>query len=313
VPAVKRNGSPPRTKRKRLSKSTTLHRPAIGRRKNFFGGEVMKNHSLCWVGLFALTAALFTADRASAQIYGVGGPSPFGLYGPYNTRPFGTVGLYGPGFSGLYGVTNPGLYGAYGLGTPGLYGSYGLGTPGLSAYYGYNPYAFSQNPLAGQYNPYLNALNYPGYRSPVELYGLGVSPVAPLSSLNAYYGGGYIPPVGINTYSSLYPPAQATLKISDKLNKSAARVSSVQVKVPSPDAEVWFAGIKTKQSGLNRDFVTPELEPGKNYKYQVRAIWKDKGVEVEQNRTINFQSGQNVMVDFTGPPMTEQKTDPGKK
>jgi uncharacterized protein (TIGR03000 family) len=79
------------------------------------------------------------------------------------------------------------------------------------------------------------------------------------------------------------------------------------------EADVWFGGVKTKQTGKEREFVTPPLEPGQKYKYQVRAVWSEKGVEGEYNRTVEFQAGQSVVVDFTQPGLSEKQPQPEKK
>jgi uncharacterized protein (TIGR03000 family) len=71
----------------------------------------------------------------------------------------------------------------------------------------------------------------------------------------------------------------------------------VTVRVPSPDAQVWFDDHRTQQGGMQRMFETPSLESG-NYSYKVRAKWRQDGKDMDQTRTVRVQPGQRVMVDF---------------
>jgi uncharacterized protein (TIGR03000 family) len=70
-----------------------------------------------------------------------------------------------------------------------------------------------------------------------------------------------------------------------------------RVRVPA-DAEVWFSGQQTVQRGSQRRFVTPPLEDGQVWKYEVRARWKQDGKDVEQTRRIAVHAGDRVTVDF---------------
>jgi uncharacterized protein (TIGR03000 family) len=72
------------------------------------------------------------------------------------------------------------------------------------------------------------------------------------------------------------------------------------VKVPA-DAEVWFGSGKTRQTGELREFVSPELEPGRDYTYEVKARWTENGKEVVRTRTFDVSAGAWLVVDFTRP------------
>jgi len=74
----------------------------------------------------------------------------------------------------------------------------------------------------------------------------------------------------------------------------------MQVIVPSTDAEVWFQGVKTSQTGTVREFVSPSLTPGNNYSYEVRARWTlPSGKVVNQSRTVRVRAGTRATIDFT--------------
>jgi uncharacterized protein (TIGR03000 family) len=75
---------------------------------------------------------------------------------------------------------------------------------------------------------------------------------------------------------------------------------SVAVRVPF-DADVWFEGRKTTQTGVVRDFESPPLSAGEKYLYHVRARWSEQGRMIDQTRTIPVQAGARVRVDFLAP------------
>ena len=72
------------------------------------------------------------------------------------------------------------------------------------------------------------------------------------------------------------------------------------------DAEVWFDGAKTTQSGPDREFLSPALRPGQSYSYDVRARWKDGGREVDRTRRVTFYAGDELTLDFTTARVQEQ-------
>jgi len=71
----------------------------------------------------------------------------------------------------------------------------------------------------------------------------------------------------------------------------------VLVRVPSPDAQVWFDDHRTQQGGMQRMFDSPPLQSG-TYSYNIRAKWRQDGKDMEQTRTVRVQPGQRVTVDF---------------
>jgi uncharacterized protein (TIGR03000 family) len=73
--------------------------------------------------------------------------------------------------------------------------------------------------------------------------------------------------------------------------------ATMNVRVPA-DAVIWFEGSKTGQRGASRTFVSPPLEKGQGFTYEIRARWTKDGKEVEQTRTVRVRAGENVDVDF---------------
>src|SRR3954470_15496469 len=58
-----------------------------------------------------------------------------------------------------------------------------------------------------------------------------------------------------------------------------AGTASLRVRVPA-DAELLFEGVRTSPVGGVRDFVTPPLEVGRDYRYTVVARWLEGGREM---------------------------------
>ena len=57
------------------------------------------------------------------------------------------------------------------------------------------------------------------------------------------------------------------------------------------DAEIWFEGDKTSQTGTSRTFVSPALQPGRNFTYDIRARWiSSEGKNVDQTRQVRVQA-----------------------
>ena len=77
------------------------------------------------------------------------------------------------------------------------------------------------------------------------------------------------------------------------------------IMVPA-DAEVWFDGAKTTQTGPDREFVSPPLRPGHSYSYDVRARWRDGGRAVDRTRRVTFYAGDELTLDFTANRVQEQ-------
>ena len=88
------------------------------------------------------------------------------------------------------------------------------------------------------------------------------------------------------------------------------------IRVPA-EATVWIEEQPTALTGLERQFVSPPLIPGKTYLYEVRARWQENGQDVEQKQTITLQAGADLKVRFPMPEplklpkgVTEEETMP---
>jgi uncharacterized protein (TIGR03000 family) len=82
------------------------------------------------------------------------------------------------------------------------------------------------------------------------------------------------------------------------------KAAVIRIKVP-PKALVYLSGEQMAQGGVNREFVTRDLEKGKQYTAEVQAKWKENGLEVTQSRKVPLHPGDRITVDFTRPPEKE--------
>jgi len=93
------------------------------------------------------------------------------------------------------------------------------------------------------------------------------------------------------------PPSNAQVLPNPTLSPAlgAARIT---LQVPA-NAKLWVDDSPTVQAGASREFVTPaSLERGKTYRYTFRAQWDENGQPVTRERTVEFQAGGAVIVNF---------------
>jgi uncharacterized protein (TIGR03000 family) len=84
--------------------------------------------------------------------------------------------------------------------------------------------------------------------------------------------------------------------------------ATIDVRVPAPDAEVFFEGNNTRQAGIRRLFQSPVLEAGPTYYYKIRAKWKQPdGQIVQQERSVGVKANETTVVDFTNPVKIDDK------
>jgi uncharacterized protein (TIGR03000 family) len=84
----------------------------------------------------------------------------------------------------------------------------------------------------------------------------------------------------------------------------ATNAARIVVRLPA-DAQLWVDDYQSNQTGPVRQLNTPaSLEPGRAYHYTLKAQWNQNGQPVTQERTVSFQAGQSVDVDFNQPAAT---------
>jgi uncharacterized protein (TIGR03000 family) len=150
----------------------------------------------------------------------------------------------------------------------GWYGSpyYGLGLGMATPYYSYGYYGY----------PY-------GYSSAYYY---------PLTTYNYYYPSEYYYPTedfsGTVTTPAL-TPAETTAPQDNR--------GHLIIRVPS-DGKVWFDGEPTRQTGEEREFVTPPLTPGRDYTYDVRVQAMENGRNVDEHRTVHVSANMWSDIDL---------------
>jgi uncharacterized protein (TIGR03000 family) len=214
--------------------------------------------------VLTLAAALVVAGAAPAYARGARGGGGGG-----GARGFSGGGRgYG---GGGYGYRNDGFRG---FGTGFAIGA-GVGALAGYPYYGY-----------GGYGGYYGS---PGYYSEPSYYS-----TAPVYVDPGYTSGVVVPsmasPTSMNpSYTSAYPATPAV-----------HNTALINIHVPA-NAKVFFgdAATSNSQTGTERQFESPALEPGSNYQYQLRAQWNENGQTVNRTRTVAVHANDVVNVDFT--------------
>ena len=157
---------------------------------------------------------------------------------------------------------------------------------------------------------------YSGYPYPFSSY---ASSAPYWGSVPSYYGGAPLPyqQNGISRSLEYLSPSQtfipnylnsqsstssvlsgaSLLWPSDKLLLQRDTRAHIWLRVPT-DAEVWFDGIKTKQTGALRHYFSPPLTTGKSYSYQVQVRWQKDGKTIEQKRRIDVRAGESLQLNL---------------
>lgn len=234
-----------------------------------------RRFSALGLGAVAMAALLWTAMPAAAQRHGGGHGG--GYHG-------GHVGGWGGHYGSHYGGWGRyGGWGGFGLGLA-------LGYPSWGGYYGwgYPSYSYYSYPSYGYYNDYYiqpYVYGYPAYSYP---------------SYDTY------------TYSNPAVPAATYEGAEESSITGASNTARLNIRVPDANAQVWIEGQKTNQQGMLRQFVSPPLDPDRNYTYHVTARWQQNGREVEQTKDFAVHAGDRLTVDFrnaTASPSNTQQLD----
>jgi uncharacterized protein (TIGR03000 family) len=93
------------------------------------------------------------------------------------------------------------------------------------------------------------------------------------------------------------PPADGT-KPEPAVAAATPAPAQLTVIVP-PDADVFFDGSPTEETGSERVFTTPALAPGQSFYYEIEAQWSANGQAIDRTRKVTVTAGEKVTVDFT--------------
>lgn len=151
--------------------------------------------------------------------------------------------------------------------------------------------------LAGvrSFNPptLMTSLNYPG------VYG------------DYYYSLGRFVPIcePFSPTSPIYASSSyaATVRIPSALHNVPARID---VSLPRR-AELWLNGTRSYEEGSLRQLVTPNLESGRIYNFDVIAAWEENGRRVMQRQRVMVRPGDHLTIAMTAPnPVTPSPQPP---
>lgn len=67
----------------------------------------------------------------------------------------------------------------------------------------------------------------------------------------------------------------------------------INLRVPA-NAEVWLSGEKTTSTGSERAFVTPSLEAGRRFAYDIRVRWMENGKPMEKVQKVRVHPGDRL-------------------
>jgi len=156
----------------------------------------------------------------------------------------------------------------------GGWGGGGWGGGGWGGGYGYGGYGYGYYPYGGfgRGYPYYGSRGYYDYY-PYD------------------YGYNYAPDYSVPSYSQAAPAPRVNIPENAAL---------IDVRVPD-GAQVWIDGQQTKQTGPMRELVTPALDPGQEFSYDIRARWTENGQEVDRHRKVTFHAGDRLMVNLMAP------------
>ena len=146
----------------------------------------------------------------------------------------------------------------------------------------------------GMNGPWLNNGAYGNTTSGYQPAFISPSPVTPaFSAPSSSAPSQFTFPQGMSGY---YSPSDS----------SNSRAILVDLHVPG-NAQVWFDGNATEQTGDWRSYVSQPVDSDNAMHYEVRARWTDaNGRTIEQTRRVAVHAGQRSQVDFLRPAASQQ-------
>jgi uncharacterized protein (TIGR03000 family) len=82
------------------------------------------------------------------------------------------------------------------------------------------------------------------------------------------------------------------------------RPVEITVHVPA-GARLWFDSHETAQTGTQRVFISPPVEPGRDFAYEVRVQWRDGEKLIDRTRRLAVRAGDQIGLDSTGRGLVE--------
>jgi uncharacterized protein (TIGR03000 family) len=223
-------------------------------------------------GFLGLAALACTASSAHAQMMrggrmgammgGMGGMRGLGMSG---MSPFGNA--FSMPFRGGMGM------GGYGMGGSGMgMGGYGMGGSGMGGM-GMGGYGMGGSGMGG--------MGMGGY-------GMGGSG----SSMGSGYGAGSLN-YGSSSQQGELPHAAGDVRVAP------ANAAVIRLRVPQQFATVSFNGQSVSSIGTTRTYVTPNVEAGSSWSYEIKATWGTGNRQTTREKVVEARAGQISTADFT--------------
>ncbi|HLJ96847.1 MAG TPA: TIGR03000 domain-containing protein [Gemmataceae bacterium] len=77
------------------------------------------------------------------------------------------------------------------------------------------------------------------------------------------------------------------------------RSATIRVHLPYANAQVTVDELPTRQTGADRTFVSPPLEPGRDYTYTIKAVWQPNNyTTITRARKVSVKAGQEIEADL---------------
>jgi uncharacterized protein (TIGR03000 family) len=100
--------------------------------------------------------------------------------------------------------------------------------------------------------------------------------------------------------ASLYPAVPFPYAGPVAVHRTEPCCIRYEITVPCASATVFLDGVETRQTGLNRVYITPPVDAGRDYTVKVTVQWKGQdGAPRTQARTLDVQAGATVRCAFT--------------
>jgi uncharacterized protein (TIGR03000 family) len=168
---------------------------------------------------------------------------------------------------------------------------FGVGFGGYGGYGGFGSYGSPYGGYGGYGYPYGGYGGYGGYGYPYGGYG-GVN----------YFSRISIVPVLYTASTATAPPRMRPTEypaIPYRDTAVDAARAYIDVRLPAAGADVWIDGVRMQQTGIDRRFITPTLDPASTYTMEIRASWPGAGGK-QQTRTqrIDVRAGGQQSVAF---------------
>jgi len=134
--------------------------------------------------------------------------------------------------------------------------------------------------------------------------GFGIpAPLVIFPNLAAYNASGFFWAGPSNSnFAGVYgqpqaPPTPVVVEMPPPGPDNRARIT---LELPKASAEVWVGSHKLEETGLTRNFMSPQLDPAKTYSYNILVRWYDGSVQKQNKQRVQVMANENPVVTIMG-------------